>query len=85
MGLNPNAIRFLARESKNRNRCERTAMIGRQGVHVPAAQLEQSLNEEFQLDLPSDQIRAAHAAGFADDLFRLLGSKTVDSFDYSDH
>ena len=85
MGLNPNALRFLAREFKNGNRFTRTAMIGRQGVHVTATQLEQILNVEFKLNLPSHKVHQAHSASYADELFRLLGASIVHSFDYSNY
>jgi len=85
MGINPNALRFLARDSKRGNDFAQTAMIGRQGVHVSAKQCSTILNDEFGLGLPSDRILAAHAAGYAEELLKLLGAQRVESFDYSDY
>lgn len=85
MGINPNTLRFLAREAKRGNTFEITAMIGRQGIHVERNQFTRILTDEFQVGLQPSQIEEAHAEGFADGLFQLLGAKTVDSFDYSDY
>ncbi|WP_186774794.1 hypothetical protein [Allorhodopirellula solitaria] len=43
------------------------------------------MNGEFDLRLPVDRIRAAHNSGYADELFKVLGARTVESFDYSDY
>ena len=85
MGINPNALRFLAREYKLGSELAHTAMIGRQGVHIPYAQMESILNSEFQLNISPHRIKAAHDAGFAEELLMLLGATQVDSFDYSDY
>jgi hypothetical protein len=85
MGINPNALRCLAREFKNGSDLDQTVMIGRQGVHVPKSQIEHILNVEFKLGIPPDKIAAAHDAKFAEELLTLLGAGEVHSFDYSDY
>lgn len=85
MGINPNTLRYLAREKKRGNPLGRTATIGRQGVHMDPRQVIKILNVEFALALPEDQILAAYSSGFADDLLKLLGAQSVESFDYSDY
>lgn len=85
MGINPNALRFLARERKKGTKLGRTAMIGRQGVHLGAKDCLRILNHEFRLSLDPEEIEKAHALGFADDLLKTLGADSVDSFDYSDY
>jgi hypothetical protein len=85
MGINPNALRFLARECKLGGDFSHTVMIGRQGIHVPAAQIDQILNSEFGLDIGRELIDSAVESGFAEKLLQLLGAGDVESFDYSDY
>lgn len=85
MGLDVNGVKFLLHAHALGVDFTRTAMIGRQGLHLTADQLRK------QLACFGHANAAARARellmrcqGYAEELLRHLGGEDVDSFDYSD-
>lgn len=86
MGLDVNGTRFLLYARNKGVSFERTAMIGRQGLHLDAAALNRNLSE-FGWSLSETEISRLlnESGGYAEPLLRLLGADEVCSFDASDY
>ncbi|MFN7944600.1 MAG: hypothetical protein U0Z53_04570 [Blastocatellia bacterium] len=86
MGLDVNGTRFLLYARNKGVSFERTAMIGRQGLHLDAAALNRNLSE-FGCSLSETEISRllSESGGYAEPLLRLLGADEVCSFDASDY
>ena len=85
MGLNANGLRHVLRAARSGADLTSVGTIGRQGVHINRALLRQIVQDEFGLAIPCDALDAAHATGFVDALFGLLGAREVVSYDASDY
>ncbi len=85
MGINVNGLRFLLYARSKGVDLTRTAMIGRQGLHLKFEQFQGVLQDEFHLDLDAGRLAAIYRERYCDALLRHLGADTVHSFDYSDY
>ena len=85
MGINANVLRFLLRAKNDGVDFSRTAMIGRQGLHLSFELFSHILNDEYQCDLDDAELKAIHENFYAEKLFSYLGASLVHSFDYSDY
>jgi hypothetical protein len=84
MGINVNNLRFLVRAKLAGADYSRTAMLGRQGLHLSYGDFHRVLTREFRLPLSDAAVRAAYERRFAEGLLELLGAHEVHSVDYSD-
>jgi hypothetical protein len=84
MGIDKQALRFLAEARERGADFSRSAMIGRQFLWVDAALLSRVLRRhDFDLDATAAQRLIEEELGFAEPLFRLLGARRVESIDYA--
>ena len=84
MGINVNGLRFLLYAKSTGVDFSRTAMIGRQGLHLAFNQLSHIFKKEFSYDVDNKTLKAIYDKKYCDDLLRYLGANIVHSFDYSD-
>lgn len=76
MGIEYNALKAITKARKAGASIEQTATIGRQGQHIKPEKLSfLNLKEKDIADLGKEV--------YADKLLKIMGSKIVDSFDYS--
>jgi len=85
MGINVNGLRFLLQARSAGVDFSRTAMIGRQGLHVTLEQFCHVIREEFGHDVDRKSLEAMYAENYCEELLRYLGADEVHSFDYSDY
>jgi hypothetical protein len=83
MGLGVNALRFLLLARASGVDLSRTAMIGRQGLHLSGADLDRVARTEFGLSIDRHELLELQRCGYADALLGRLGANTVDAFDAS--
>ena len=86
MGLDVNGTRFLLHARKQGIDFLRTAMIGRQSLHLKVAALTRNLRD-FGFEIPAEEsVRIMSAEkGYAEPFLRLLGAREIVSFDASDY
>ena len=86
MGLDVNGTRFLLYARKLHADFTRTAMIGRQSLHLDRRALKESF-QAFGLVVDDAQIEAifTRSGGYADQLLAHLGAKDVHTFDISSY
>lgn len=84
MGLDSNGTRFLLYGRSRGVDFSRTAMIGRQGLHLSPADLRDNL-AQFRSPVDDSTLAALfeQQGGYAEGLFELLGARQVESFDFS--
>lgn len=85
MGINLNGLRFLLYAKAQGVDYKKTAMLGRQGLHLTFQQFERVFNKEFGYSLSESQLQDIFGSHYADKLLSFLGAETVDSFDASDY
>jgi SAM-dependent methyltransferase len=82
MGLDNNGIKFLLHARSQGASFERTAMLGRQGLHLSAEQLANALSSAHLPLTAQAALRLfVDHRGFAEGFFKLLGAKEIVSFD----
>ncbi len=85
MGLDINGTRALLHARKQGVDFSRTAMIGRQGLHLNVASLTRNLKDFGFAASASESARLLSAEkGYAEPFLRLLGGDHIVSFDISD-
>lgn len=84
MGLNSDGTRFLLHACARGVNFQRTAMIGRQALHLQRAELRRCF-EAFgrPIDESTAESIYTRTQGFAEQLIIELGANEVESFDYS--
>ena len=82
MAFNINGTRLLLRAKKMGVNFERVAMIGRQGLYLPAAGLQRNL-DDYGFGNASARQLLEEGEGYAEPFLRLLGAHSIDSFDAS--
>jgi hypothetical protein len=85
MGMNPNALRFLFYSKSVGVDFGKTAMIGRQALHLSFNKFSSIITREFNYNLNSDELKELYNSGYCEDVLKFLGAETVHSFDYSDY
>lgn len=76
MGIEYNALRAIHKAKLAGASLERTATIGRQGQHIDPRKVS-------FLNLKENDVKTLDTEIYADKLLKVIGSKTVDSFDFS--
>jgi len=76
MGIEYNAVRILKLAKSKNIIFDKVATIGRQGLHMKLKNIEKLL--EGDLSSLQDQT-------YSENLFKILGAKVIDSFDYSNY
>jgi len=84
LGLDSNAVKFLVHSRSAGVSFERTAMIGRQSLHLSEADLRSSLAPHSKSidDTTVARLLGGHG-GYAEGLLQHFGAEAIDSFDYS--
>jgi len=86
MGLDVNGARFILYARTLGVEFTRTAMIGRQGLHLSPLELRASLQRfGFSFDDALIERVFSENGGYAERFFRSLGAQEVHSFDHSDY
>lgn len=85
MGLDANGTKFLLYAAREGVRFERTAMIGRQGLHLSPRALRGNLTRFGHACSPSEAAAMLADGGYAEPFLRILGATDVRSFDASDY
>ena len=85
MGVNVNDLRFLLYAKSAGVYFTRTAMIGRQGLHLAFAQFRNVIGTEFNHNVDLRTLEAIYSEKYCDELLRYWGASVVHSFDYSDY
>jgi len=86
MGLAIHATRFVLHARDHGARFDRTATIGRQSLLLTRSELREVLTD-FAYAFDDDTLSRVRPSqdSYADELFRSLGARELDSFDYSDY
>jgi hypothetical protein len=82
MGFDSHCVKFLLAARASGVSFARTATLGRQGLHLSAAALDQALRL-FGLPVPPEDLQRWLAGGFAEPLLARLGADEVCSLDAS--
>ncbi len=85
MGINVNGLRFLLYAKSAGVDFTKTAMIGRQGLHLRFDKFCNVLRTEFNYDIDLKALEAIHREKYCDELLRYLGASVVHSYDYSNY
>lgn len=85
MGINVNGLRFLLYAKSAGVDFTRTAMIGRQGLHLGFDRFCNVITAEFNYDIDVKTLEAIYHEKYCDEFLRFLGASVVHSFDYSDY
>lgn len=86
MGLDVNGTRFIIYARERGVDLSRTAMIGRQGLHLRPADLATVLKKSgVTIDKQTISRIFEADGGYAEELFRSLGANEVHSFDHSEY
>jgi hypothetical protein len=85
MGITVNGLRFLLLAKEAGADFSRTAVIGRQKLELSLKELGAVVRGEFGLRAESSTLQKVFAEGYAEELLKLLGARTAESFDYSDY
>jgi len=85
MGLNPNTLRFLFYSKSVGVDFTKTAMIGRQALHLSFNKFRSIITREFKYKLKTDELKELYNSGYCEDVLKFLGAEVVHSFDYSDY
>lgn len=85
MGINLNGLRFLLYAKAQGADFSKTAMLGRQGLHLAYEQFCHVICNEFGYIVPKPQLQKMYKYHYADELLYYLGAEEVHSFDASDY
>lgn len=85
MGINPNALRFLFYSKSVGVDFTKTAMIGRQALHLSFNKFSSIITREYKYNLNTDELKKLYKSGYCEDVLKFLGAEVVHSFDYSDY
>lgn len=85
MGINVNGLRFLLYAKASGVDYSKTAMIGRQGLHLSFKQFCHVIRTEFSYESDTNTLKEIYKSKYADGLLRYLGAHEVDSFDFSEY
>jgi hypothetical protein len=86
MGLDSNGVKFLFYAKKCGVDFGRIAMLGRQGLHLSPAQLE-DIGTAFGQTISQEKAEVIFSSqsGYAEELFAFLGAREIHSFDHSSY